>query len=155
MKTNALWLAAALLLASCETTRMKTPPVYGGGAVSEGLHEKGGSDVLPFLIEETSRDESYGFTTKNPVRVGGGQAARARNQQRYLNALLGPEGQALEYERQGSCCVFKTRRGDIDDTGQLDVYSVTWKGRKEPLTLYLNMYEDGPLRAPMGLTAAH
>ncbi|WP_210515398.1 hypothetical protein [Hymenobacter terricola] len=132
---------------------MKTPPTYGG-AVSEGLHEKGGSTVLPFLIQETSKDETYGFTANNPVRVGGGREAGARNQQRYLNALLGPHGEVIEYERQGSCCAFKIPAEGIDNEGQLDVYSLTWKGRKEPLKLYLNMYEDGPLAAPMGLSAA-
>ncbi len=138
---------------SCETSRLKTPPTYGG-AVSEGLHERGGGTVLPFLIQETSQDESYGFTANNPVRVGGGREAGARNQQRYLNALLGPRGEVLSYEREGSCCVFKVPEGGIDKEGQLDVYSLTWKGREEPLKLYLNMYEEGDLKAPKGLSAA-
>jgi hypothetical protein len=154
MKKSAILLFAALGVWSCESTRPKTPLTYGG-SVSDGLHEKAGSGVLPFLIQETSRDESYGFTANNPVRVGGGKEAGARNQQRYLNALLGPNGEMLDYERQGSCCAFKTTEGGIGNEGQLDVYSVTWKGRKEPTLLYLNMYEEGPLAAPMGLTAAH
>ena len=153
MKKGSALLLIALGVWSCETTRLKTPPTYGG-AVSEGLHEKGGSGVLPFLIQATSSDESYGFTENNPVRVGGGKEAGARNQQRYLNALLGPKGQAIEYERQGSCCAFKIGDGGIDNEGQLDVYSVTWKGLKAPLKLYLNMYEEGPLAAPIGFSAA-
>ncbi len=122
--------------------------------MSEGLHEKGGSGVLPFLIQTASQDDTYGFTANNPVRVGGGKAAGARNQQRYLNALLGSRGQVLSYERQGSCCAFRIKDTGIDKEGQLDVYTVTWKGRKAPLTLYLNMYEEGPLAAPVGLRAA-
>lgn len=152
-KRNAVLVLAPLLLWSCETTRLKTPPTYGG-AVSEGLHEKGASGVLPFLIQDTSTDESYGFTETNPVRVGGGKEAGARNEQRYLNALLGPKGQPIDYQREASCCAFKIDGGGIDNEGQLDVYSITWKGRKEPLKLYLNMYEDGALAAPVGLTAA-
>ena len=153
MKRNGLLLLAVLLLGGCEASRPKMPSTYGG-AVSEGLHEKGGSAVLPFLIQDTSTDASYGFTADNPVRVGGGKEAGARNQERYLNALLGPRGETLEYERQGSCCAFKIPDANVDNEGQLDVYSVTWKGRKEPLTLYLNMYEEGPLEAPRGLTPA-
>ena len=138
---------------SCETTRLKTPPTYGG-AVSEGLHEKGASTVLPFLIQETSQDDSYGFTANNPVRVGGGREAGLRNQQRYLNALLGPRGEVLSYEHEGSCCSFRIPESGIDNEGQLDVYTITWKGRKEPIKLYLNMYEAGDLKAPKGLSAA-
>jgi hypothetical protein len=152
MKGSAL-LLGALGMWSCETTRLKTPPTYGG-AVSEGLHEKGASGVLPFLIQEASTDASYGFTETNPVRVGGGKEAGARNEQRYLNALLGPKGQPIEYQREGSCCAFKLDAAGVDNEGQLDVYTITWKGRKEPLKLYLNMYEEGGLAAPVGLTAA-
>ena len=143
----------ALGLASCETTRTKTPPTYGG-PVSEGLHERGASGVLPYLIQETSQDDTYGFTANNPVRVGGGKEAGVRNQQRYLNALLGPRGEVLSYEREVSCCAFKIAEGGIDNEGQLDVYALTWKGRKVPLKLYLNMFEEGALTAPRGLTAA-
>ncbi len=62
----------ALGLWGCETTRMKTPPTYGG-AVSEGLHERAGGTVLPFVVQHVSQDETYGFTANNPVRVGGGR----------------------------------------------------------------------------------
>ncbi|GAB3664904.1 hypothetical protein GCM10027594_32830 [Hymenobacter agri] len=153
MKKSSMALLGLLALAGCEAARPKTPPTYGG-AVSEGLHERGASGVLPFLIQESSQDETYGFTANNPVRVGGGKEAGVRNQQRYLNALLGPRGEALRYEHEGSCCAFKIGDGGVDNEGQLDVYSVSWKGRKEPLRLYLNMYEEGPLAAPRGLTAA-
>lgn len=153
MKKTAALLAGALAVWSCETTRPKTPPTYGG-AVSEGLHEKGASGVLPFLIRETSNDESYGFTENNPVRVGGGREAGVRNQQRYLNALRGPAGQPIEYQLQGSCCPFKVPAGGIDNDGQLDIYTVTWRGRKEPFKLYLNMYEEADLKAPSGMTVA-
>lgn len=153
MKKSSTLLLVLLSLASCESVRPKTPLTYGG-AESDGLHEKGGTGVLPFLIAGPSQDETYGFTANNPVRVGGGREAGARNQQRYLNALLGPRGQPLSYQLEGSCCAFKIAEAGIDNEGQLDIYSVTWKGRKEPLRLYLNMYEEGPLAAPVGLRAA-
>ena len=153
MKKGSLVLLGLLLLQSCESVRPKTPLTYGG-AESDGLHEKGGSNVLPFLIQATSQDETYGFTANNPVRVGGGREAGVRNQQRYLNALLGPRGQPISYQLEGSCCTFKIAEAGIDNEGQLDVYLVTWKDHKEPLKLYLNMYEEGPLAAPVGLHAA-
>ncbi|MFC7668783.1 hypothetical protein ACFQT0_16455 [Hymenobacter humi] len=73
---------------------------------------------------------------------------------RYLNALKGPQGQVVTYERQASCCPFKTRRGVVDNTGMLDVYAVTWEGKTTPVTLYINMYRGGRLLAPQGFTAA-
>ena len=110
--------------------------------------------MLPFLIQASTPDASYGFTANNPVRVGGGREAGVRNEQRYLNALLGPRGQPISYQLGGSCCAFKIAEAGIDNEGQLDIYTITWKGRNEPLRLYLNMYEEGPLAAPVGLRAA-
>ncbi len=110
--------------------------------------------MRPCLIQARSPDETYGFTANTPVRVGGGREAGVRNGQRYLNALLGPRGQALSYQLEGSCCAFKIAEEGIDNEGQLDIYTITWKGRKEPLRLHLNMYEEGSLAAPVGLRTA-
>ena len=153
MSKSSFLLLGLLSLADCESVRPKTPLTYGG-AESEGLHEKGASALLPFLSQASTPDASYGFTANNPVRVGGGREAGVRNEQRYLNALLGSRGEALSYQLEGSCCAFKIAEAGIDNEGQLDIYTITWKGRNEPLRLYLNMYEEGPLAAPVGLRAA-
>ncbi|HEX8505204.1 MAG TPA: hypothetical protein VF630_07545 [Hymenobacter sp.] len=116
--------------------------------------ENASTTVLPFVVREVSADETYGYTAKNPVRVGGSRTAGVRNQLRYLNALKGPQGQAVAFERQASCCPFKTRRGVVDNTALLDVYSVTWTGKATPVTLYINMYRGGKLLAPQGFTGA-
>ncbi len=119
-----------------------------------GANETASTAVLPFVVREVSTDETYGYSEKNPVRVGGGRSAGLRNQLRYLNALKGPQGQAITYERQASCCAFKTRRGAVDNTGMLDVYAVKWAGKDKPVTLYINMYRGGKLLAPVGFSAA-
>ena len=153
MSKSSFLLLGLLSLAGCESVRPKTPLTYGG-AESEGLHEKGASALLPFLIQASTPDASYGFTANNPVRVGGGREAGVRTEQRYLKALLGPRGQPISYQLEGSCCAFKIAEAGIDNEGQLDIYTITWKGRNEPLRLYLNMYEEGLLAAPVGLRAA-
>jgi hypothetical protein len=145
--------AVGLLAGSCGTSR-KTPALYGSTAMPAATNEVANPAVLPFVIREVSADETYGYTTQNPVRVGGGRSAGARNQLRYLNALKGPQGQAVTCQRQASCCPFKTRRGVVDNTGMLDVYAVTWEGKTTPVTLYINMYRGGRLLAPQGFTAA-
>ena len=79
MRKGGLLLLVALGAWSCETSRLKIPPIYGG-AVFEGLHEKGGSAGRVFLIRESSQDKSHGFTANNPVRVGSGREAGVRDQ---------------------------------------------------------------------------
>jgi hypothetical protein len=36
--------------------------------------------------------------------------------------------------------------------GFLDVYEVTWHGQKKPIILYVNIYEKGLLKVPVGLS---
>lgn len=76
-----------------------------------------------------------------------------RNERRYLNALLGPEGQEVKYARAGSCCPFKTPNGMLDNTGMLDRYRLTWAGSADTVDIYINMYDKGDLRIPVGLKA--
>jgi hypothetical protein len=143
----------ALLAAGCSSAR-KAPPLYGGTTTLPAGANESSAVVLPFVVGEVSEDETYGYSAKNPIRVGGGRSAGVRNQLRYLNALKGPQGQAVTYERQASCCPFRTRRGVVDNSALLDVYAVTWTGNSKPVTLYLNMYRGGKLLAPRGFTGA-
>lgn len=105
-------------------------------------------------VAEVSTDASYGFTQKNPVCVGGGGQSGARNQQQYLNALRGPHGEEISYRRLGSCCAFNTPNALIGGLGLLDAYELTWAGNDKPRTIYLDLYDQGPLRIPVSLTAA-
>lgn len=73
------------------------------------------------------------------------------NERRFLNALAGPNGEPLSYERLGSCCTFKTKNSPFKK-GLLDRYEVTWEGNATPVILYLNMYDAGPLRVPVNFT---
>lgn len=105
-----------------------------------------------FLIEQ-STDDTYGFSPDNPVKVGGyGDRTGPRNQRRFLNALLGPNGETLEYYRDGSCCGFETPNG-ILGFGALDIYMLYWEGSSDTLAIYLNMYDKGKLLIPKGLKA--
>ncbi|WP_214606944.1 hypothetical protein [Hymenobacter arizonensis] len=128
--------------------------MYGTSTSAAVTNANTSTAVLPFVVNEVSDDETYGYTAENPVRVGGGRTAGARNQLRYLNALKGPQGQPITYERQASCCAFRTRRAEVDNVGLLDVYKVSWAGKPTPVTLYINMYRGGKLMAPQGFTAA-
>ena len=111
-------------------------------------------DDYTYLLLDMSDDKTYGFEESNPVKVGGAsESSGPKNEQRFLNALLGPNGEKIKYFRVGSCCPFKTPNGLINNTGMLDRYSVYWTGGKDTLSIYINMYDKGDLKIPVGLTA--
>lgn len=107
-------------------------------------------DDNSYLITIPANDPTYAFTKQNPVKVGG---MSPLNQRRYLNGLLGPNAEPLSYFRVGSCCAFKTPNSIFGDSGMLDIYSVFWEGATDTLTIYINLYDEGNLRIPDGLTA--
>jgi len=105
-----------------------------------------------FKLTRISTDKTYAYTEKNPVKVGGVDKSEGpMNERRFLNALAGPGGEDIWYTRRGSCCHFKTPNGFLGG-GLLDVYSVTWQGTEDTVSLYINMYDYGPLYAPVGFT---
>ncbi|PNW27136.1 2-dehydro-3-deoxyphosphooctonate aldolase [Formosa algae] len=107
-----------------------------------------------FLITEVSTDKTYGLSPKNPVEVGGVKDSEGPlNERRFLNALAGPNGEEITYFRSGSCCSIKS---DNDPYGfgavMLDNYRVTWMNSKDTVSIYINMYDSGTLKAPVGFT---
>jgi hypothetical protein len=111
-------------------------------------------DDNTYLLLEPSEDKTYAFDKSNPVKVGGSnERSGPKNERRFLNALSGPNGEAVKYFRAGSCCPFKTPNGIIDNTGMLDTYRVFWDGGKDTVNIYINMYDKGDLKIPVGFTA--
>ncbi len=106
-------------------------------------------DDLTFKIDHYSTDKTYGYTKNNPVMVGG-ESEGPKNERRFLNALAGPNGEEISYYRVGSCCSFKTKNSSFGG-GALDIYSISYEGLNESLTLYINMYDSDTLRVPVGL----
>ncbi|MDO1450836.1 hypothetical protein Q0590_31470 [Rhodocytophaga aerolata] len=107
-----------------------------------------------YYLTEASNDKTYGYNQANPIKVGGSkESSGPRNQRRFLNGLLGPNGEEIKYYRAGSCCAFKTPNGPFDNTGLLDLYRVYWEGSSDTLNIYINLYDKGNLLIPVGLTA--
>ena len=108
------------------------------------------SDDSSFVITEVSTDESYGLSPENPVEVGGVKDSRGPlNEMRYLDLLTGPNGEKISYFRAGSCCPVKSENGFMGKA-MLDNYRVTWKNSKDTVSIYINMYDRGELKAPVG-----
>jgi hypothetical protein len=98
-------------------------------------------DNYTFLLTEISTDETYGFSEKNPIKVGGvNRNEGPLNQWRFLNALAGPNGEEVSYYRAGSCCPVKSSNSPFG-MAMLDSYSVTWEGSKDTVAIDINMYD--------------
>ncbi|HRN79331.1 MAG TPA: hypothetical protein PKY29_07750 [Ferruginibacter sp.] len=125
------------------------------------LSEKGDNRKEPivlinnytYLLLKQAENPKYGYDPDFSIDVGGAlQSMGPDNQRRFLNALLGPNGETVKYHRAGSCCAFKTPNG-FDGIGLMDRYKIYWDGSKDTLTLYINMYDEGDLFIPQGLKA--
>jgi len=96
------------------------------------------------VLASVSNDPNYAFDKAHPVKTGPGFPAEWR----YLNALRGPHGEVVHYQRVGACCAFDTP-ADERGKGFLDQYTVRYDGLEKPLDIYLNMFEGTPPSAPM------
>jgi len=111
-------------------------------------------DEDTYLLTEASNDKSYGYNKLNPIKVGGSsESSGPKNERRFLNALLGPNGEEIMYFRAGSCCPFSTPNGPFNNSGLLDRYRVVWNGATDTLDIFINMYDKGDLKIPVGLSA--
>jgi len=105
-----------------------------------------------FVITEYSKDAKYGYNKDYPINIFFRSTKDdSINQERFLNALAGPKGEKITFQKVESCCPFPTKRSEMG-AGFLDVYEITWEGQKKPIVLYINIYEKGALMVPMGLS---
>ncbi|RTY89106.1 2-dehydro-3-deoxyphosphooctonate aldolase [Flavobacterium sp. GT3R68] len=103
-----------------------------------------------FVITQYSKDPKYGYNADYPINIFFRNTKDENvNQQRFLDALTGPNGEAIMYKKLESCCPFPTKRSEMG-AGFLDVYEVTWKGQSKPVKLYINIYEKSVLMVPVG-----
>ena len=64
--------------------------------------------------------------------------------------MSGPNGEAISYYRDGSCCPTKSDKAVFGDNVMLDNYRVTWEGAQDTVSIFINMYDSGKLMAPKG-----
>ncbi|WP_418263404.1 2-dehydro-3-deoxyphosphooctonate aldolase [Flavobacterium faecale] len=146
MKKNALLLVLSLTVASCISTK-STLKNIDNNAPTPRL-----SANNTFIISEYSSDKKYGYDKDYPINVFFMSTTNDTiNAVRFLNALAGPKGEKLNYSKLESCCPFPTKRSAMG-AGFLDVYEIKWKGQKNPIVLYMNIYEKGHLKVPVGLS---
>lgn len=108
-------------------------------------------DEFTLKLSSISKNKKYGYSQKKPIKVGGmsSEGVRAQN---FLNALKGPNGEKVAYQRLGSCCSFKTPNAIIGDKAVLDMYEVFYRGLEAPIKLYINEYDYENPVCPKGFT---
>jgi hypothetical protein len=124
-------------LSSCST----------GSTVRNDFTKREFLDSKTFKLSKISTDKTYGYSEGNPIKTGDGPDG----EEAFLNALLGPKGEPVSYQRTGSCCFFQSDNAPLN-IGMLDIYEVKYEGLNNSVTLYLNMYDPGELKAPYGFT---
>lgn len=145
---------APLLLTACGSSKKATTAGSSKDATYRHLFYTGEHRLLDnntYQLDSISEDDSYGYTMQNPVMVGGEYESGALNEKRFLNSLLGPNGETITFNRLGSCCHFLSPNGFMGG-GLLDRYEVKIDGTGKSVILYINMYDRGVLKAPKGFT---
>lgn len=146
MKKIVALFALLVFTASCISTKSTLKNVDDNAPIPQLSKDN------TFVITEYSKDKKYGYEKDYPINIFYGTTKNETiNQQRFLNALAGPNGEKITYTKLESCCPFPTKRSDMG-AGLLDVYELKWEGQKKPVILYLNIYEKGLLMVPVGLT---
>lgn len=146
MKKIVTLLAVALLTVSCVSTRSSIKNIDNNAPVPVLKNNN------TFVITDYSKDKKYGYDQDYPINVFYFNTRNETiNQERFLNALAGPNGEKITFKKVESCCPFPTKTSDMG-AGFLDIYEVYWKDQKKPIRLYLNIYERGALLVPVGLT---
>jgi hypothetical protein len=149
MKKSVLWLLCLMLtlISSCGSIKNTIKNIDDTAPVPMLKNNNS------FVLTEISNDSKYGYDPDYPINIFYRNTVNDTiNQERFLKALAGPNGEKIFFKKLESCCPFPTKRSEIG-AGFLDVYQVQWVGCKKPLRLYFNIYEKGKIMVPKGLTA--
>ncbi|MGA9637840.1 2-dehydro-3-deoxyphosphooctonate aldolase [Flavobacterium sp.] len=146
MKKTILFLFLSVFIISCVSTR----------STLKNIDNNAPTPILTaqntFVISEYSSDKKYGYDKDYPINVFYINTSNdTLNATRFLNALAGPKGENINYTKLESCCPFPTKHSTMG-AGFLEVYELKWKGQKKPIILYMNIYEKGYLKVPVGLS---
>jgi len=154
MKKLGLLLVTFTMIVACGTKKTASSSKRSVTSIKKGK-SKNFKQTLKnqymFEVSEISTDKTYGYMPENAVEVGGAKDSEGpMNERRYLNALTGPNGEEVSYYRAGSCCPVPSENATFGDNAILDNYRVTWEGSKDTVSIYINMYDSSPLKAPKG-----
>ena len=105
-----------------------------------------------FVITEYAPDGKYGYDKNYPINLGFENEKYAiKNIALFFNALTGPKGEKISYDKVETCCPFPSKR-NVMGVGTLDIYNVIFEGSDKKLVLYINIYEKSTVMCPKGFS---
>jgi hypothetical protein len=105
-----------------------------------------------FLITEFASNSKYGYDADYPINVGfDNEKYGVKSVTYFLNALTGSKGESFKYVKIESCCPFPTERSAMGG-GILEIYEISFAGKKEAVRLYFNINDKGKLLCPKGFS---
>lgn len=141
-----LLISAVLALTSCVSTKNTIKNIDNNAPVPALTKDDN------FKITEFASDARYGYDPDYPINIFYKNTVNdSINQRRYLKALAGPNGEEISYVKVETCCPFPTKHSTVG-AGLLEIYEIKWNKQKQPIRLYLNIYEKGVIQVPVGLT---
>lgn len=104
-------------------------------------------------LTKTSADATYGFTQKNPIKVGTSAKGGFANVTAYLSQLRDAKRKPITYKRIQACCPYRPKgaQGNV----LLEEYEITYNSEAEGIKtvkLYLSYYEYDNPQVPVGLS---
>ena len=149
MKKNAFFLFFGLILivtTSCVSTKSTLKNVDDNAPTPTLTKEN------TFLLTEYSKDKKYGYNPDYPINVFYKNTKDENlNAKRFLDALAGPNGEKIKFEKKDACCPFPTKKTDMG-AGTIDIFQISWTGLPKPILLYINRFEKGELMIPLGFS---
>ena len=121
----------------------------GAAALEEGEQASEPGSMPEWVVrEQTSDDPTYGYSTRNPIKVGGPSGfSKPASEKLYLRHLLDKNFKRFSFRRIGSI----TERSECGHV--LDAFALT-DSEGNDLTLYIDMYHTDvhpfDVKAPKG-----
>ena len=103
-------------------------------------------------LTKYAETDKYGFTEKDPIKVGIGPNGGPANQRAFLELLRDKQGKSLKFNRLGSCCMYDSKNA-IFGKGMLDKYEITYRNDKDEelkAILFISFDDYEELKIPFG-----
>ncbi|MFY8181036.1 MAG: 2-dehydro-3-deoxyphosphooctonate aldolase [Flavobacterium sp.] len=147
MKSKIVFLlfTSILMLSSCGSIK-STIQNIDNSAIKPPIKNK------QFVLTEYDKDGKYGYDMDYPINLGfENEKYSPKNVEYFFNAISGPNGEKISYEKVDTCCPFPTKKSAVG-AGTLDIYQISFEGTEKKIILYLNIYEKGKVLCPKGFS---
>ena len=140
-----LLFTSILMLSSCGSIK-STIQNIDNSAIKPPIKNK------QFLLTEYDKDGKYGYDMDYPINLGfENEKYSLKNVVYFFNAISGPNGEKISYEKIDTCCPFPTKKSAVG-AGTLDIYQISLEGTEKKIILYINIYEKGKVLCPKGFS---